>query len=88
MSAAAAANASATDASGAATSASGPGPVLPTSQLLQLPRQLLDLRHRQRQLLLFLVEQRPDAVEVRGCEQKIESREMLETDLKFRPLTL
>ena len=84
MPAAAIANASATDASGAATSASGPSPVLSTSQLLQLPRQLLDLRHRQRQLLLLLVEQRPDAVQVRGCEQETVSRKTLETERKRR----
>lgn len=68
--AATASNASAADASGASTSASGPGRVLPAPQLLELSRQLLHLRHRQWELLLLLVEQRPYAVQVRGCEHE------------------
>lgn len=79
----AAANASATDASGTSTSVSGPGCVLSTPQLLQLSRQLLDLRHRQRELFLLLVKQRPYAVQVRGCEHQTEKNVTTESNILF-----
>lgn len=55
------------DAAGTSTTGGG---ILPTSEFLQLPRQLLDLRHGQREFLFLLIEQGPDAVQIRGYEWK------------------
>lgn len=55
------------DAAGTSTTGGG---ILPTSKFLQLPRQLLDLRHGQWEFLFLLIEQGSDAVQVRGYEWK------------------
>lgn len=42
--------------------------VLAAPKFFQLPRQFLDFRHGQRELLFFLVEEGPNAVQIGGCE--------------------
>lgn len=49
------------DVAGASTTGGG---ILTTPEFLQLTRQLLDLRHGQRKLLLLLIEQGSDAVQI------------------------
>jgi len=51
------------DAAGASTTGGG---ILTTSEFLQLPRQLLDLRHSQREFLLLLIKQGSNAVQIGG----------------------
>lgn len=57
------------DVAGASTTGGG---ILTTPEFLQLPRQFLDFRHSQRELLLLLIEQGSDAVQIGGCKKKTE----------------
>lgn len=70
------------EAAGASTAGADAHGILTTPKLLQLPRQLLHLRHSQRELLLLLVEQRPDAVQIRGCGR--EDREIMRVARRLR----
>lgn len=54
------------DVAGASTTCGG---ILTTPKFLELARQLLDLRHSQRKLLLLLIEQGSDAVQIGSCER-------------------